>query len=71
MRRLSALLILVTALPAAPLQAQTAGETSVGISMNFGPRLGATLSIKRFVQDEVAAQGPACMPWDAARSATG
>jgi hypothetical protein len=56
MQRLSALLILFTALPAAPLQAQTAGETSVGVSMNFGPRLGATLSIKRFVQDEVAAQ---------------
>jgi hypothetical protein len=56
MRRLPALLILFTALQAAPLQGQTAGETSVGISMNFGPRLGATLSLKRFVKDEVAAQ---------------
>ena len=55
MKRLLSCILLSAALCAGgPLHAQTAGETSIGLSMDFGPRMGLTLSAKTFVADQVA-----------------
>ncbi|MBW3655571.1 MAG: hypothetical protein KY444_05665 [Gemmatimonadetes bacterium] len=54
MRYLRWLPILAAVSAAAPVHAQTAGETSIAFSVEYGPRMGVSLSLKTFVADQVA-----------------
>jgi hypothetical protein len=54
MRFLGSLPILAALCAAAPVHGQTAGETSIGFSVEYGPRMGVSLALKTFVADQVA-----------------